>query len=289
MSKPLPKLTSVTATQSILDKIGEKYTIEFDGELDDTWNDFHIKECPGWRFGLWSYMGGEKNRVDVNYFCQHEQKINKFKPSWSYIKKELHVYDEDGFDHDGFYICDITYVLNSIEFIHKHPIRAWAEDYYGYMNNCIYVPGCEIFFQWLKYKFRRFKDKVIKKFFDKLSLHWVKQHIIPYINEYAQVDDKPIHGKARIFDYGAYNDYEIIYVVDDDCERPHGFYDWFTDEDFNGELSKEFKELCLKYAKIAESFKVYWLYPFNYSYQYLYEREIPYEIASEVQTMWGND
>lgn len=283
MSKPLPKLTSVTATQSILDKIGEKYTIEFDGELDDTWNNFHIKECPGWQFGLWVYASDDKENVkNVTYFCQYEQNINKFKPSWSYIKKELQVYDEEDLNVDRFYISNIDYILNSINFIHKHPIRAWTEDYYGYMSRCIYTSDIKIFCQWSGYKFKRLKSKTIKRICDKLCIHWVKKHIIPYINDNAQVDERPIHGKARIFDYGEPNDYEIIYVVNDNDERPQGWYDWFTDDDFDGELRQEFKKLCIKYEEIAWFFKVYWLCPFNYSYRYLYEREIPYEIASEV-------
>lgn len=283
MSKPLPTLTNVTATQSILDRIGEIYTVELDGELDDMWNDFHIKECPGWRFGLWSYMNDKKNRVDVNYFCQYEQNINKFKPSWSYIKRELQVYDEEDFDHDGFYIFDITYVLNSIEFIHKHPIRAWAEDYYGYMDSCVYVLGGKIFCQWLKYKFERFKDKTIKWIFDKLSIRWVKKNIISFLDEYPQVDGvTPIHGKAKIFDYGGCNGYDIIYVVDDNDERPHGLYDWFADDEYDKKICQKFNKLCDKYRAIANLFGVSWSNPFNYSYQYLYEREIPYEFASEV-------
>lgn len=283
MSKPLPKLTKKTAIQSILDRIGEQYTVQFDGEIIDgnTWNGFHIKECPGWKFGLWGTKENT-NMVEVTYFCQYEKDINKFTPSWSHIKTKLMVCDETDYTFDRFYISDIDYVRNSIHFIKKHPIRAWAEDYYGYMDRCIYVSGYEIFYKWLEYKFEGFKRRAVERILNKRAVHWVKKHIITFINEYPQVDETPIHGVAKIFDYDGYNGYEIIYVVDDNDERPHGFYDWFADDEYDKEICQKFNKLCDKYRAIANLFGVSWSNPFNYSYQYLYEREIPYEIASEV-------
>lgn len=276
-------MKNIDAIQATIERVKSKYDVVYD-ELDETWNDFTIKECPNWRFGLYCYEDNEDTpKKELSYFCQNERNINKFKPSWSYIKKDITVYDDD-IEQCGYWIHGIDYIMNSINFIHKHPIRAWAEDYYGYMANCIYVSSCKVFFQWVKYKLHEGKDNFIKNTLNKRLLRWFKRNIVPYIYEFSAVDEDnpPIKGKIRIFDFGEFNGYSVIYELDEQEERPHGFYNWFADVDKDCELSQKFDSFCDKYKKIAGFFGVYWSNPFDYSYQYLYEKEIPYEFASEV-------
>lgn len=275
-------MRNVDAIKAVMKVIQGKYTVIYE-EPHKLWNNFIIKECTNWLFGLNCYDEDDDNiKKTLSYFCQHKQNCRKFNPSWSYIKKDITVYD---IDYNGIDCIEgIDYIINSLDFICKHPIRAWAEDYYGYMTNCVYASSYKIFFQWIKYRMHEGKVGFIQDTLNKALLRWFKRNIVPYICEFSAIEDgnPPIKGKVRVFDYGDFNGYRVIYVVDEQEERPHGFYDWFTDEDKDCKLSQKFNNLCDKYNKIADFFGSYWLNPFDHSYQYLYEKEIPYEIASEV-------
>lgn len=273
---------NVDAIKAVMKVIQNKYTVSHE-EAHKFWNNFTIKECPNWLFGLNCYDEDDDSiKKTLSYFCQHEQNCRKFNPSWSYIKKDITVYDTDLYCIGN--IEGIDYIVNSIDFIRKHPIRAWAEDYYGYMANCVYASSCKVFFQWIKHRLRENKDNFIQNELNKRLLRWFKRNVVPYIYEFSAVeeDSPPIKGKVRIFDFGDFNGYRVIYELDEQEERPHGFYDWFTDVDKDCEMSQKFDNLCDKYEKIACFFGSYWLNPFDRSFQYLYEKEIPYEFASEV-------
>lgn len=275
-------MKNVDAIKAVMKYIQDKYTVIHE-EPHKLWNNFTITECPNWLFGLNCYDEDDDNiKKTLSYFCQYEKNYRKFNPSWSYIKKDITVYD---IDYNGIGCIEgIDYIVNSLAFICKHPIRAWAEDYYGYMANCVYAPSYKIFFQWIKHRLHEGKDSFIKNALNKRLLRWFKRNVVPYIYEFSSVeeDSPPIKGKVRIFDFGDFNGYRVIYELDEQEERPHGFYDWFTDVDKDCELSQKFDNLCDKYEKIACFFGSYWLNPFDRSFQYLYEKEIPYECASEV-------
>lgn len=76
---------------------------------------FHLKECKGWKFGIWWDVDGEKK---FDFFAQYERDIDKFKPSASTIKLDSRPLDD----------WSMKYVVQICRFIKKHPYRAWAID-----------------------------------------------------------------------------------------------------------------------------------------------------------------
>lgn len=243
-------LTYKEAVQKVLDKIGEKYTITLDDKygLDWNWINFRIKECRGWLFGAW--CNGEKSLEEqtVHYFCQYENEINKFKPSYSVIAKDL-IVDEN-------FICHEDYMMNSIEFIHKHPIRAWHEDYYEDMCRCKYVNGFMILKDWIKYKFDKGKSEKIKALCDRLAIRFVKKNIIPDIKDYLTAFDyecKDVYIEAQ--GEGIYPKYDIVALVGNLDKKFKGYYSWIKRDNID--------KFILRTKKLARCFGVYWSIPFD--------------------------
>lgn len=96
---------------------------------------FHIKECPGWLFGIWWTVPVEKDDAEVEFFgeffTQYEESIDKFKPYASIYCAELFINLED----------ENGYLFNAkriIDFIHKEPALAFCRDRYALDYNYEY-------------------------------------------------------------------------------------------------------------------------------------------------------
>ena len=84
---------------------------------EDSVAHFRVKELRGWRFGMWF---GE----DVTLFAQHENNIDKFKPSYSAWCAETpreKFYLEDPWAYTGF-------IFDILTCIHEDKYIAWAVD-----------------------------------------------------------------------------------------------------------------------------------------------------------------
>lgn len=245
------------AVQRVLYKIGEKYIITLDDEygLDWNWIDFRIKECPGWLFGAWCF-GEPSEKQTVNYFCQYEKDINKFKPSYSNIKQDITVYYNDN------WLSGYEYIENSIEFIRKHPIRAWHEDYYGDMAGCRYVSNIKVISDWIKHKLKCFKSSTITSLCDKLAIRFVRKNIYPNIR--IQIEEyMPNDYKIYIRDEGedVAPRYSVMVEAKHIDDKYIGHYGWFDEE--NEKLEHKWRKFTKKTQKIAKFFNVYWYVPFN--------------------------
>lgn len=92
---------------------------------------FHIKECKGWKFGIWWNLDGKKN---FDFFTQFEQTIDKFKPAASLFVKENVPLDD----------LRLENIAVMCQFIKKHPYRAfkcdqtWTHDIWEWdlLNGC---------------------------------------------------------------------------------------------------------------------------------------------------------
>jgi hypothetical protein len=98
-------------------QMGNGYFIFEHGE--DMVVHFHIKECKGWKFGIWWNIDGD---FQYDFFAQYERDIDKFKPTASTFVREDVSGDspEDSIMWSG--------ILKMVTFIHRHPYRAWKAD-----------------------------------------------------------------------------------------------------------------------------------------------------------------
>ena len=95
---------------------------------------FKIKGLHGWKFAMWIETDAEKlkredNRRDgkdypaIQFFCQHELNIDKFKPSRSFHLVELSL--EDVENGENWRFMDIRDMLQMIK---RHPLVAFTMD-----------------------------------------------------------------------------------------------------------------------------------------------------------------
>lgn len=89
---------------------------------------FNIKGLYGWKFGMWVETDPEKlkrengkNHPAIQFFCQHNLNIDKFKPSRSFHFAELSLEDVVR----GWKFYQIEDVLQMIK---RHPLIAFAMD-----------------------------------------------------------------------------------------------------------------------------------------------------------------
>lgn len=119
---------------------------------------FHIKETPGWKYGIWFNLVGKnsvkckhvryyKDRLECRVFAQYEEEINKFKPSRSTIcetipfsitKGKVEIADMDklmGLEGQVNFIHSEPYLafyrdMHSVDFNQEHITRAKAKAYF---------------------------------------------------------------------------------------------------------------------------------------------------------------
>lgn len=117
---------------------------------------FHIREIPGWLFGIW--WDGPRKREETKessdecievmgtIFTQYEDSIDKFKPSRSVIqhsicfRKYLHPNEEE--DRPEF-VCPVDDVVEMLMFLHNEPALAFCRDYKGWNYNTEYHTRAE--------------------------------------------------------------------------------------------------------------------------------------------------
>lgn len=96
---------------------------------------FHIKETPGWKYGIWwepvrksehkddeAYNEYHTDRLCCKIFTQYEDEIDKFKPSASMVSDEF-IMSLGGFTESYFWRF-----AQDIEFIHKEPYLAFYRE-----------------------------------------------------------------------------------------------------------------------------------------------------------------
>lgn len=211
MKKKLTKKTNLELMNSVLTKIesygyhikdkkfGSCYFL-FDGE-DNSICHFHIKEIPGFLFGLWHISRYDdinyqikKNGIghtwadslnispltEIIFFTQYERDLDKFKPSRSgfvtgLFREHWEDNDETGkvVEREDWYDYQLEDILS---FMKKHPIRS-AE--YASISR-VYIweedrSNINIFYIWLKEWLWYFKSKLIKKINFKIQIYFSKQ------------------------------------------------------------------------------------------------------------------
>lgn len=162
---------------------------------------FHIKEIPGFLFAfwntnrfddlkeafennntLWSDYYGICSKSELVFFTQYERDIDKFKPSYSGFLQGI--YRNAWYElndkrrrvkQEEWYFDDVP---NILEFMHKHPIKAYIYSGCGHDKVYYEVSGLKALHIYLKdafhYHKNRIKDRIHKKHLIHISKRFVK-------------------------------------------------------------------------------------------------------------------
>ena len=125
---------------------------------------FHIKETPGWKYGIWwspvakqDYTEEnpiyENDRLRCNLFTQYEEEIDKFKPSASMIAEELTIHLDETLKDS------IWRFARDIKFIHDEPYLAFYREMHYSDFNREHISRAEA----KSYFKRYFKKKKLEK------------------------------------------------------------------------------------------------------------------------------
>lgn len=179
---------------------------------------FHIKEAPGWKFGIWwtpikakgkkkAYL---KDKLACDLFFQFEEEIDKFKPSASAYQHSIrfNLIEPDQPYFDWMDTCeDIKFIIKEpylafykhmkwTDFNHEHVSRAKAKRYWD----------------------RHWKEKAEEKAADKENAKEMFEAVKKIISETVK------EGKCFIVDYGASMDprYEIAVKNEGEDGKPLG-------------------------------------------------------------------
>lgn len=200
---------------------------------------FHIKECPGWKFGIWWGMKGTD--ATGEFFTQYEECIDKFKPSASMI-------------NTVFTPSDLSEVISIINNIIEHPAKAFCYDVYYDKE----MTDEEANKKFEEYKIR---DKIVKEFTayaNKRVYDLVVEKILPLCNN-AEID----------IDGCRFPLYSIVVPLEDNLElfpEGAGWYEWDESE------FAEIKALGDVLEKEAKEKGIWWGLPIRNDF-YVYSKK----------------
>ena len=234
---------------------------------------FHIKECPGWKFGVWWNLPDKEKHPDAQwiegeFFCQHEEDIDKFKPSYSMYS---HSFTITLSDIDGEEKCQgmqwSNWTIESImTFIHKHPILAWYRNYYGVDYNTEYKSLIRILIGYIKHKLRNSIDNFVEPKLDKAFSKFVKKEILPYLGDGAKLVDCGPNWSPRYDIFIPITPQDIANDIKTGC---YGIFDEDGDEE-NKKLEDRWYNKANRLHKISKFLGIYWYEPVHQSY-FLYD------------------
>ncbi len=201
---------------------------------------FHIKETPGWKYGIW-WEPIEKedkdyytDRLHCKVFTQYEEEIDKFKPSASMVCEEFDIY----FAHPT--ANRIWMFASDIKFIHDEPYLAFYREMHYTDFNREYVSRAKA----KAYFERHFKEKKLMEETKVLNDKEILDTLYEILKE--DIDD----GGCFIQDRGANWSPRYEIIVKNTWEVEDGCYDIFNC--FEDEAAKEMRKLWEKTIKNCE-------------------------------------
>lgn len=218
---------------------------------------FHIKECPGWKFGIWWHEPKDNIKVPGEWFAQFEETIDKFKPSHSTFIREFTIENKDNINDR--YCYDVWDIRKDIEFIMNEPYLAFCRDYCSYNYNQTYLSREEAKQVYDEWRERTNKEKALTTKWDSKILKWVENNILPnYIN--AEIKDM---GEYRFPRYDVF----VPFAENSDIVDEPGWYSWYSEEETEEDikLSKEFDVLMEAAQKEFKEIESYYFSPIHQS------------------------
>ena len=210
---------------------------------------FHIKETPGWKYGIWwspieKKEGTEEyytNRVRCNIFTQYEDEIDKFKPSASMIEEEFTVNLE-------FPASNLVWSFaRNIEFIRDEPYLAFYREMHYTDFNKEYVSRAKA----KAYFERHYKHKKLEEETKALNDREMLGTIYEILKEDIDEGTCFVHDRGDSWSPR----YEIVakntWEIEDGC---YGLFDLFEEADSKSVRALFDKAVadCQKRAKKAD-------------------------------------
>ena len=222
---------------------------------------FRVKECPGWKFGVWWDEPEEDDRISGSFFAQFEETIDKFKPSHSTITETFTIYD---MTPDKYDTHEIREILN---FIKNEPELAFCRDYCGYDYNKMYLSREEAKEKYDDYRTRKDKETELTEKYDTKILNWVRENILPVFTD-ATIEDLGRNWSPRYDVFAPFN--KNTDIVDEP-----GCYGWYSDEPDEEEkkLMNEFDELIAEAQKAFEEIDSWYFSPIHESITFYNKEE----------------
>lgn len=203
---------------------------------------FHLKECPGWKFGV--HWRVEDDEIRGEFFTQYEKIIDKFKPAASQMVVEISL------NKEGKLIGEFN-LFATLQFIRKEPELAFCRDYKYLDYNHVYLSRKRAKKIFKKWKRKNFLEEKYTKIYNQKVVDWVKNNICPDFN--AEVIDKGDNWSPR---------YDVIAPLSynsDIVDKP-GCYGLEDDATVT-----KLEKLMNKFNKKADRKGFYWRRCFNYS------------------------
>lgn len=231
---------------------------------------FHVKECPGWLFGIW-FSPAEtkesieekpdyyKDRISVEFFTQYEETIDKFKPSASTITcNENHFYIDE---HQNLNWWFINKLANTIKMIIKYPSIMWYRDMYYADMNYEYVTVEEADTEYTEWRLKENARKLMEQENTQKMLDCLKYIYGPVI----EAGDAFIHDRGPCVSPR----YELVMRnvwkdngQEDSQDGCFGLFDWgaedWTDQEKDKALWEQTVQECEDHA---EALDTYWFNP----------------------------
>lgn len=171
---------------------------------DDGVTHFHIKGLRGWKFGMWINTDVKSLKKDdgtyypvISFFCQHEDNLDKFKPSRSFF--HVNISPEQFKDYitkeDVYALSDIDTIVSHIK---HNPILAYVEDCYNWFSmQDTNVASILVTDNYIKSYF------TIKKNFIRRKCKKLYEDIIPILTQKTKI---PFLEKFDVVDYVEFED-----------------------------------------------------------------------------------
>ena len=216
---------------------------------------FHVKECPGWLFGIWWDFPGKKSKQDNitgELFAQYEETIEKFKPSRSTILTTINAYPDDNEPY-----CTAWDAAKMIAFIRDEPYLAFCQDYWSWNYNREYHTREEAKTEFDKWHDWYEKKKRVTAELDAKVLDFVKKKIMP------------IFVGSKLEDYGEDTSprYQLIAPYEKNKELAtdgFGYYGWFNEDDQEDQIiMNEYNTLMEEGKKLSDQYDFYWSCPID--------------------------
>ena len=215
---------------------------------------FHIKECPGWLFGIWWTLPDKKSGkkyVSGELFTQYEENIDKFKPSRSDILTTINAYPDD--EEPSCYVWD---AVEMIKFVREEPYLAFCRDYCGWNYNRQYHTREEAKAKYDEWREWSDNKKRLSAELDKKVLDFVREKIVPLFNE-CKIVDLGENWSPRY-------DLQAPYEKNKDLVDAPGTYGWFEKDDLEGKaIMDEFNALRDEGEQLSDQYEFLWFRPIH--------------------------
>lgn len=227
---------------------------------------FHIREIPGWLFGIWwdepqkreetEETSDECIEVMGTIFTQYEDSIDKFKPSRSAIQRPIcvrkYLYPNEE-EYRPEFVCSVDDVVGMLMFLHNEPALAFCRDYMGWNYNIEYHTRAEAKREFEKYKKwhknkseqeetlnNRMLDKIKSLFSEEIEkgFAFILDHGKNWSPRYETIVNKDKFSEFKSLEYGSYGLSELYDKRDikgfekeaKSCEKVSNKYEflWFN-------------------------------------------------------------